>query len=154
MKIEPTGMSTSGERETWTPGLTYRGVDLSGERVQMRLGPDPYIAAIAAKERAKGRVYVQKACNEWRREVGMPSRQIEVTRETSVRIRASVADFKKQMAKVAATFNPGAPDGRNNWEDEMRDRIWFIPDEPRCGIDCSDEPTPIYDQLQRERGAA
>lgn len=31
----------------------------------------------------------------------------------------------------------------------------FFPDEPRCGIDCSGEPTPIYDQLQREkRGAA
>lgn len=76
--LTPTGMSTSGERETWAPCLMYRGVDLYGELVPMRIGPDPYIRLAAAREAAKGRVYVQKQMNEWRREVGMRPRHLEV----------------------------------------------------------------------------
>ena len=116
--------------------VTYNGVDLSGERLSLAVTPDPYIARIADAERTKGRVYVQKVCNEWRREVGMPSRQVEVARETSVRLKASVAADREVMAKVAAVFNPGAPDGRNNWEDL-----------PAVGA------TPIFDAVEREMGA-
>lgn len=97
---------------------------------------DPYIAAIAAKERAKGRVYVHKVCNEWRREVGMPSRQVEAWREAQ----ASAEEIGKAMTRAAHAarriFNPGAPDGRNNWEDL-----------PPLG------PTPIFDAMARELGA-
>lgn len=79
---------------------------------------DPYIAAIAAMERTKGFAHVRRINDEWRREVGLPRRQVEVAAKVSVQLRASFAGFKEQMAKVAAVFNPGAPDGRNSWEDE------------------------------------
>ena len=94
---------------------------------------DLHIEAVAAMERAKGFAHVRRINDQWRREVGMPRRQVEASTEVSVQLRASFAGFKEQMDKVAAVFNPGAPDGRNSWEDE---------------------PAPIYDQLQRERGAA
>lgn len=78
MRLEPTGMSTSGERETWVPALTYRGVDLSGELVQMRIGPDPAIARAYESERAIGLAHMWRGLNAWRREVGMRPRHLEV----------------------------------------------------------------------------
>ncbi len=101
---------------------------------------DPYIAALAAKERAKGFAHVRLINDEWRREGGLPRRQLEVAREVTVQFRASVAGFKEQMAKVAAVFNPGAPDGFNNWE-------------PAPPVAHPSEPTPIYAAVVREWSA-
>ena len=120
--------------------VTYNGVDLSGERLSLAVTPDPYIARIADAERTKGRVYVQKVCNEWRREVGMPSRQVEAMREARLLLAPSGKEIGEAMTRAAAAasriHNPGAPDGRNNWEDL-----------PAVGA------TPIFDAVEREMGA-
>ena len=47
-------------------------------------------------------------------------------------LRAEIDRVRDELG-LPRVFFPGAPDGRNSWEDE---------------------PAPIYDQLQRERGAA
>ena len=85
------------------------------------------------QERAKALAYVRRQCDEWRAEVGLPTRAQEQMREVGVRLAAATEGFRASMAQLASAFPPAAPDGFNNWEDE---------------------PAPIYDQLQRERGVA
>jgi hypothetical protein len=98
------------------------------------LRPDPVIAAVAAKEMRAGRDHVRRQCDEWRAEVGMPTRSQESIQGVVVKInavttgaRAAAESLSRAFAALTAALN------RN----------------PQA-----DEPTPIYDAVVQDMGGA